>query len=104
MIWGTLSCGVNVGGTLQKTLHGHNDHVNALDFSPDGKILASASHDKTAILWNVEQELGLDQLIDYGCEWISSYLTNNPNVSESDRKVLSPEEFPTLKYDSQKWI
>ena len=94
----------NLDGTLNKTLHGHNDQVNALDFSPDGKILASASNDKTAILWNLELELGLDQLIDYGCDWISGYLTNNPNVSESDRKVLFAEKFSTLKYDSQKWI
>ena len=87
----------------KKTLHGHNDQVNALDFSPDGKILASASNDQTVILWNLELELGLDQLIDYGCDWISGYLTNNPNVSESDHKVCSSENFPTLKYDSQKW-
>ncbi|BAY44204.1 WD-repeat protein [Scytonema sp. HK-05] len=94
----------NLDGTLKKTLHGHNDQVNALDFSPDGQTLASASNDKIAILWNLKLELGLDQLIDYGCEWISGYLTNNPNVSEDARQVLSPENFPNLKYDSQKWI
>ena len=94
----------NLDGTLRNTLHGHNDRVNALDFSTDGDFLASASNDKTAILWNLNLELGLDKLIDYGCDWISGYLTNNPNVNEDDRKVLSPEEFPILKYDSQKWI
>ncbi|MBN3878082.1 caspase family protein [Nostoc sp. JL23] len=94
----------NLDGNLKKTLHGHNDQINSLDFSTDGQILASASNDKIAILWNLELELGLDQLIDYGCEWISGYLTNNPNVSEDNRQVISPENFPNLKYDSQKWI
>jgi WD40 repeat protein/ABC-type cobalamin/Fe3+-siderophores transport system ATPase subunit len=92
----------NLDGTLKKTLHGHNDQINALDFSTDGQTLASASNDKIAILWNLELELGLDQLIHYGCEWISGYLTNNPNVSDEDRKLL--KEFPTLQYESQEWM
>jgi WD40 repeat protein len=94
----------SLDGQCKKTLHGHNDQVNSLDFSPDGVTLASASHDKTTILWNLEQEKGLDQLIDYGCEWIWGYLTNNPNVNEDDRKVLSSENFPPLQYESHKWI
>ncbi|MBD2520192.1 WD40 repeat domain-containing protein [Nostoc sp. FACHB-973] len=94
----------NKDGTWKKTLYGHTDHVNAVAFSKDGKTLASASNDKTAILWNVEQEMGLDRLIDYGCDWISGYLTNNPNVSEGDKKVLSEENFPLLKYEAKKTI
>jgi WD40 repeat protein len=41
------------GVLLQKTLIGHSSSVNAVAISPDGKILASGSRDKTIKLWNL---------------------------------------------------
>ena len=35
-------------------LSGHTDTVTSVAFSPDGKSLASGSHDQSIILWNVE--------------------------------------------------
>jgi len=62
---------------------GHSDDVNTVNFSPDGKILASGSYDHTIKLWNFD----LDHLLQKGCKWISGYLKTNPNVKEEDRSI-----------------
>ncbi|KAJ5740649.1 G-protein beta WD- 40 repeats containing protein [Penicillium malachiteum] len=39
-------------GDLQKTLEGHSDWVRTVVFSPNGKQIASGSHDQTIKLWD----------------------------------------------------
>ncbi len=39
---------------VQEDWLGHDEHVTALAFSPDGEILASGSADKTVVFWDLE--------------------------------------------------
>jgi len=43
-------------GTPTGLLKGHTDQVVALSFSPDGKRLASASLDKSVLIWTLERD------------------------------------------------
>jgi WD40 repeat protein/ABC-type dipeptide/oligopeptide/nickel transport system ATPase subunit len=78
----------NLEGKQLLTIKGHSSRVSSVVFSPDGKTIASGSYDKTIKLWDIDY----DRAISEACAWLRPYLTNNPNVSESDRQLLESKK------------
>ncbi|MBW4568813.1 MAG: CHAT domain-containing protein [Tolypothrix carrinoi HA7290-LM1] len=59
--------------------------VKSISFSPDGRLLATVGYRGNTKLLQIES---LDELMQRGCDWVRDYLQNNPDVSESDRRLI----------------
>jgi WD40 repeat protein len=65
-------------GQILHTLTGHTEEVSSIQFSPDGKTIASGSWDGTIKLWVWDY----DQLTQMGCDWIRQYLITRPDQQD----------------------
>lgn len=74
-------------GRLRTTFYAHNNGVLHLGFSRDGRTLASASEDKTAILWDLGRLLDPDRIVACACDRVRDYLKTNPEVPEERRNL-----------------
>ncbi|MEA5603299.1 caspase family protein [Nostoc sp. UHCC 0252] len=69
--------------TKQYSIGRHKDKIIDLSFSHDGKVLVTASRDKTIRVWSLDSDseyisqTNTASLLKKGCSWLSDYLNNN---------------------------
>lgn len=58
-------------GAVLAVLHGHQDRVESVAYSPDGRRIVSGSHDKTVRVWDAERGAVLAVLPEHE-SWVNS--------------------------------
>ena len=74
-------------GKLLHTIKGYRGEIWDVSFSPNGEKLAFAGSDNNIVALNLNYLKDLDGLLQLSCDWLNNYLTNNPNVNQSDRHL-----------------
>jgi WD40 repeat protein len=59
-----------------RTLSAYQNHINSVSFSPDSRIIVSGTDRGTVKLWVWGGTL--DDFMNQGCQWISTYLITHP--------------------------
>jgi dipeptidyl aminopeptidase/acylaminoacyl peptidase len=74
-------------GQMIAELKGHQGRVWDASFSRDGERIVTASFDNTARVWPIGS---LDELLEWGCDWLGDYLITRPTELEKLEACQTP--------------
>ena len=77
-------------GKLIKSLRGHTSQINSLAFSNNDEFIISGEEQQGLFWWNLD----LDNLIVKGCDRLSDYLANNPNLGPNEQELCPSQTTP----------
>ena len=83
--------GLGFQGNLANTLVGHNDVVLHCTFSPNGKLLATCSGDRTVMIWDLKSMKLKTQLKEHEDEVTATSFSNDSSLlisSSRDKRVI----------------
>ncbi|MBD1945611.1 caspase family protein [Coleofasciculus sp. FACHB-712] len=79
-------------GNLLKTFW-HGSSVFSVSFSPVDQIIASAGADRSVRLWSMDlnppRNNSINDLVEYSCKSLSSYLRNNYKLNREERNICN---------------
>jgi WD40 repeat protein/tRNA A-37 threonylcarbamoyl transferase component Bud32 len=82
-------------GAMEATLSGHKDVITALEFSPDGRTLLTASRDSTARLWDASTGELRRELAGHSAPLLNARFSGN-----GQRIATASEDFTVLTWDA----
>jgi WD40 repeat protein len=75
---------------LSHILTGYSDDVWGLEFSPDGRFLATSDLAGRVVLWRLDRAgWTLEDMLVDGCARAQNYLQQNHSVPERDRRICN---------------
>lgn len=87
-------------GELIKVLTGHSEQVKLVDFSPDGKLLASSSFGKKTIIYDVESGAEVHTFSIQGIPMMGQFSADGSKFFQID---LNANSYHFVAYDTTDW-